>query len=116
MESKLELLVKVFADNVIVQIESDSVVKGNRAAKRYINAWKQLTLEGDEGRESLAVLLLHPHPRVRITAAAFLLRYKNSEAKAVLIDIIQNQPDYALEAKQCLKNWENGTWQLDPEQ
>jgi hypothetical protein len=115
MASNLEPLVQLFADNVIIQSESESVAKGNKAARKYLRAWDQLIKEGDAGRDALSVLLAHPHPRVRIMATAFLLRYKHKEATTVLIDIIQNHPNYAFGAEQCLKRWEEGAWQLDPE-
>jgi hypothetical protein len=52
---------------------------------------------------------------VRVTAAAFLLRHRTSEALAVLEMAAQGQGLAALGAIQTLKNWKGGTWALDPE-
>jgi hypothetical protein len=48
-------------------------------------------------------------------AAAFLLRHRTAEAKAVLEGAAQGKGLEALGAQQTLKNWEDGTWALDPE-
>lgn len=48
-------------------------------------------------------------------AAAFLLRHRTEDAKAVLIDAASKGGLSALGAQQTLMNWENGTWALDPE-
>ena len=114
---KLEMFVKEFAQNVAAQAEEiahGSAAKGNRHAKRYITAFDKLCSYGDAGRDALAVLFTHPRMDVRVMAAAFLLRHRTAEAKAVLEEAARNSGVAALEAQQTLTNWENGIWALDP--
>ncbi len=49
-------------------------------------------------------------------AAAFLLRHRTAEARAVLEEAAKGQGLAALGAMQTLKNWEQGTWALDLEE
>jgi hypothetical protein len=51
---------------------------------------------------------------VRVGAAACLLRHRTAESKAVLEAATRGEGLAAFEAAQVLKNWENGTWALDP--
>ena len=115
--TKLEKLVEEFAKNVAAQTEEiahGSAAKGNRHAKRYIAAFDKLCAHGNAGRDALAVLFTHPRMDVRVMAAAFLLRHRTAEAKAVLEEAAQFKGLSALSAQQTLENWENGTWALDP--
>src|SRR5690242_17105275 len=82
----LEKLVEQFAFNVVAQTDATwrgDAKTGNKHARKYIAAFKELRAHGDAGREALAVLLKHPRPDVRTEAAAHLLRYRTEEAKAV---------------------------------
>ncbi|WP_225408615.1 DUF2019 domain-containing protein [Stigmatella hybrida] len=115
--TKLEKLVEAFAQNVAAQTEEiaqGSAAKGNRHAKRYLAAFDKLCAHGDAGRDALAVLLTHARMDVRVMAAAFLLRHRTAEAKAVLEEAAKHKGLPALEAQQTLKHWEQGTWALDP--
>jgi hypothetical protein len=116
--TKLEKLVEEFARNVAAQTEEiahGSAAKGNRHAKRYISAFDKLCAHGDAGRDALTVLFAHSRADVRVMAAAFLLRHRTAEAKAVLEEAAKHKGLAALEAQETLKHWENGTWALDPE-
>ena len=109
-------LAQEFADNVAAQ--TDAIVngdakKGNKHARYYIEIFEQLKAIGDIGRDALLPLLEHERADVRITAAAFLLRYRTQEAKSVLEKEAKGQGMPAFEASECLKRWEEGTWQLD---
>jgi hypothetical protein len=113
----LEELVKQFAENVSAQTDAiwrGDAKTGNRHADRYIAAFKELRAHGDAGRAALAVLFEHPRMDVRVTAAAFLLRYRTKEAKAVLEQAAQGEGMVPFEAQQALQRWEEGTWALDP--
>jgi hypothetical protein len=115
--TKLEKLVEEFAQNVAAQTEEIShgtASKGNRHAKRYIAAFDKLCAHGDVGRNALAVLFTHPRMDVRVMAAAFLLRHRTAEARAVLEEAAKGKGLAALGAQQTLENWANGTWALDP--
>lgn len=114
----LDELVQEFAEHVAAQtdcIQRGDAKAGNRHAKRYTAALKRLRAQGDVGRDALATLLTHPRLDVRAMAAAFLLRYRTAEAKAVLEDAAKAGGLVAMGAIMTLKRWEEGTWALDPE-
>ncbi len=115
---KAEDLVRQFADSVVAQdecLERNDATTGNKHARRRIAAFRKLRAMGDSGREALAVLLRDPRPNVRTLAATYLLRYKNAEALAVLRELSKGQGMIAFGASEAIKRWEEGTWQLDPE-
>ncbi|XXF78547.1 DUF2019 domain-containing protein [Myxococcaceae bacterium GXIMD 01537] len=114
----LDRFVDAFAHHTEAQtaaIWKGDAKTGNAHAKRCLAAFKKLTEHGDVGRDALARLLIHPSMDVRTMAAAFLLRYKTAEAKAVLEEAAKGQGLIAFESQQALKRWEEGTWALDPE-
>jgi hypothetical protein len=76
----------------------------------------ELRSRGDAGQDALAVLFRHPSMDVRTAAAAFLLRYRTTEAKAVLEEAARGKGLIPFEASEALKRWEEGTWALDPAQ
>jgi hypothetical protein len=118
MVRDLEELVEEFTENVAAQTEAikrGDARTGNKHANRYIAALKTLRSAGDAGRNALAVLLQHPRPDVRVKVAAFLLRYRTAEAKAVLEAAARGDGMAAIGATMTLKHWEEGTWNLDPE-
>lgn len=113
-----KVLVEVFAEHVAAQ--SDAIFRGdaktgNKHARRYLNAVDKLLALGDTGRDALASLLTHPRMDVRVKAAAYLLRYRTAEAKAVLEEAARREGLIPFIASEVLKNWEQGTWALDPE-
>lgn len=114
----LEELVEQFAQNVAAQTDAihrgDSRT-GNKHAKQYTAALQALRAQGDTGRDALAVLLKHPRTDVRAMAAAFLLRYRTAEAKAVLEAAANEGGVAAIGAIMTLRRWKDGTWALDPE-
>ena len=113
----LEELVEQFAENVVAQTDAiwrGDAKTGNKHADRYIAAFRKLRAHGDAGRDALAVLLTHPNLDVRTMAAAFLLRHRTVQAKAVLEEAARGQGLIAFEAGETLKHWEEGTWALDP--
>ncbi|KFA87694.1 DUF2019 domain-containing protein [Archangium violaceum] len=114
---KLEKLVEQFALNVAAQtdaIRKGDARTGNKHAKRYTAALQELRAQGNAGRDALSVLLKHPRTDVRAMAAAFLLRYRTAEAKAVLEAAAKEGGVAAIGAIMTLKRWEEGTWALDP--
>ncbi|NOJ96297.1 DUF2019 domain-containing protein [Corallococcus coralloides] len=86
----------------------------NKHADESIVAFKRLRAHGDAGRDALATLFTHPRMDVRTAAAAFLLRYRTAEAKAVLEEAAKGKGLIPFEAQEALKRWEEGTWSLDP--
>ncbi len=116
--NKAEDLVQQFAEAVVAQdacLERGDPKSGNRHAHLQIAAFRKLRAMGDSGREALAVLLRDPRPNVRTLAAAYLLRYKTAEALAVLRELSKGRGMIAFGASEAIKRWEEGTWQLDPE-
>ncbi|QSQ14868.1 DUF2019 domain-containing protein [Myxococcus landrumensis] len=112
----LESLVAQFAQHIAAQ--TDCILRGdsktgNKHADKVFAAFAKLREQGDAGRDALASLLAAPRMDVRVTAAAFLLRHRTEEAKAVLEAAASGEGMAALGAQQTLKNWENGTWALD---
>jgi hypothetical protein len=113
----LEALVMEFAENVSAQTESiwkGDAKTGNKHAKKYIVAFAKLRARGDAGREALCTLLSHPRMDVRVSAAAYLLRFRTAEARAVLEEAAKGEGLIPFEASIVLKNWDNGQWNLDP--
>ncbi|MCY1003602.1 DUF2019 domain-containing protein [Myxococcus sp. MISCRS1] len=113
----LESLVAQFAENIAAQtdcIRSGDAKRGNKHADKAYAAFTKLRSLGDAGRDALASLFSSPRVDVRVTAAAFLLRHKPKEARGVLEEAARGEGISALGAQQTLKNWENGTWALDP--
>jgi hypothetical protein len=114
--TEIEKLVALFAENVAAQ--TDSIWKGdaktgNKHAKRYMEAFSKLTAQGDAGRDALTVLFTHPRMDVRVSAAAYLLRFRTTEARAILEEAARGEGLVPFEASLVLKNWESGTWALD---
>jgi len=108
-----------FAHNVIEQkkwISRGDSRAANQCANALLKAFKKIcNIYGDEGREALSSLFEHETRAVRSMAAAFLLRYKHEEAKAVLREIGRGKGLVALGARECINRWEEGEWELDPE-
>jgi len=114
---KMEELVEEFARHVAAQtdaIRRGDARTGNQHARQYAAALQELRAHGDSGRDALSVLLGHPRTDVRAMAAAFLLRYRTAEAKAVLEAAAKEGGAAAIGAIMTLRRWEDGTWALDP--
>jgi hypothetical protein len=115
--TSLEKLVEEFARHVEAQTEAiwrGDARTGNKHADRYLAAFDKLCAHGDAGRDALAALFAHPNMDVRTTAAAFLLRYRTAEARAILEEAAKGKGLVAFAASQTLKRWEDGTWAIDP--
>ena len=115
---KLDELVEQFAQNVAAQtdaIQRGNARTGNKHGKQYTAALEELRAQGNAGRDALAVLLRHSRTDVRAMAAAFLLRYRTAEARAVLEAAAKEGGITAIGAIMTLRRWDDGTWALDPE-
>lgn len=113
----LERIVHDFSESTAAQ--TDAILKGdaktgNQNAKRRLRAFRALRSLGDEGRNALLVLLDHARPDVRGMAAAYLLRFRTAEARAVLEGLASGKGLAAFGASETLKRWDEGTWALDP--
>jgi hypothetical protein len=116
VRGSLEKWVEEFARHVEAQTEAiwrGDAKAGNKHADRYLAAFDKLCAHGDAGRDALATLFLHPNMDVRTTAAAFLLRYRTAEARAILEEAAKGEGLVAFSAAQTLKRWEEGTWNID---
>lgn len=114
-----EEIVASFVTGVIGQkeaIAAGDTRLGNMFANQRFRAWDKLRAYGDEGREALVKLLDDERVDVREMAAAYLLRYRTAQATKILQKIATTGEGLAaLGAQQCLRRWEEGTWELDPE-
>ncbi|MCY1045667.1 DUF2019 domain-containing protein [Corallococcus sp. bb12-1] len=113
----LQKSVEAFARHTAAQ--TDSIMRGdaktgNKHAKQTLAAFKKLKAHGDIGRDALATLFTHPRMDVRTAAAAFLLRYRHAEARAVLEEAAKGEGLIPFESQEALKRWEEGVWSLDP--
>jgi hypothetical protein len=116
-EVKLEKLVEKFAHHAAEQTDSifrGDAKAGNKHADQLIAAFDELCAHGNAGRDALTALFTHPRMDVRVKAAAFLLRHRTEEAKAVLREAADGEGLAAFSASEALKRWEEGTWALDP--
>jgi hypothetical protein len=114
---EIEKLVETFAHHAAAQTDaifSGDARTGNRHIKQVIAAFDKLCAHGSAGRDALTSLFTHPRMDVRVKAAAFLLRHRTEEAKAVLQEAAAGEGLAALAASEALKRWEDGTWALDP--
>nr|WP_164002183.1 DUF2019 domain-containing protein [Pyxidicoccus caerfyrddinensis] len=117
MERTLCELVEEFGRHAAAQ--TDAICQGdsrsgNKHARQVNAAFDKLCAQGDAGRDALAALLTHSRMDVRVKAAAFLLRHRTEEAKAVLREAAGGEGMVSFSASEALKRWEEGTWALDP--
>ncbi|MFP2898446.1 DUF2019 domain-containing protein [Corallococcus sp. 4LFB] len=113
----MEKLVEAFAQHAAAQndsIRQGDAKTGNKHAKKVNETFDKLCAHGNAGRDALAALLTHPRMDVRVKAAAFLLRHRTDDAKAVLQEAAQGQDLVSFAASEALKRWADGTWALDP--
>jgi hypothetical protein len=114
----IEELVTAFLDSVVgqcVAISNGDAGESNRYADATIAAFDALRSHGDLGRAGLAVLLTDERGDVRVAAAAYLLRYCEPQALAVLEAEAKGRGMLGFKAAQALKRWKSGEWNLDPE-
>ena len=111
---ELDKLVDDFANSVAQQQRSRDTKTANQHAAAYLAAFEALRAQGDPGREALARLLEDSRAEVRVMAAAFLLRYCETRARAVLEAEARGRGMVAFGAQQALERWKEGTWELDP--
>src|SRR4051812_9923526 len=110
-------MVKEFGDCVVSQSEAimrGDPTTGNKFAKRYIAAINGLRAIGDPGRDALATVLDDENEDARVMAAAYLLRHCEAKARPVLERAAAGKGLAALAADMTLKNWREGTWNMDP--
>ncbi|MBN8232513.1 DUF2019 domain-containing protein [Corallococcus macrosporus] len=113
----MEKLVDAFALHSAAQ--NDAVRQGdantaNKHAMKVNETFDKLCAHGNAGRDALAALINHPRTDVQVKAAAFLLRHRTDEAKAVLQEAARGQDLVSFAASKALKRWADGTWALDP--
>ena len=119
MSSNLDALGAEFEHAVLEQercLAAADARAGNRAARKYLQAFQELRARGDLGREALTRLLDHSEPAVRTNAAAFLLPHTPQRAMSVLRAAARaGVGPHALAAVECITRWEEGgIWELDP--
>lgn len=113
----LEKLVEAFAQHTAAQTDAlwrGDAKTGNKHAKQVNATFDKLCAHGTPGRDALTALFTHPRMDVRVKAAAFLLRHRTGEAKAVLTEAAKGEGLVSFAASEALKRWDEGTWNLDP--
>ena len=82
---------------------------GNRHARIYIAAARELLKRGEEAIEEFTGLLEHSSDSVRVAAAAYLLRHRTDRAVSTLRPIARKKRGIAaLGARETLKRYERG--------
>jgi hypothetical protein len=118
MRKTVQELIEEFSRNVLAQkraLSTGDWRTGNHHARRYIAAFDGIRRIGDSARDKFAELLDHPDPEVRLMSACYLLRYKTADSMKVLQELSERSDMTGFGAIQCMKRWEEGEWQLDPE-
>ena len=97
-----EELTASFAEAVMAQdrcIQEGDAGTGNRHAKIYISAVREVLARGDEAIEVFSTLLDHHDAGVKVMAAAYLLKSRTEKAVAVLRPIATGRGLAALGAR-----------------
>ena len=113
---KIQKLVSEFADFVIKQqecIDNGDWKLGNTYAKKYIKCYKDINKIGNVAKEEMLTLLKHKNDVVRTMAATFLLKYSTEESLRVLKEISKKPGMVGFGARESIKRWEEGSWDLD---
>ena len=108
-------LIGAFAAAVIAQdecITRGDPREGNRHAKRYRGAAKELLSGGEAAIETFCGLLNHQTPGVQAAAAAFLLKVRTERAVATLRPIAKGHGLTALGAQMTLERYERGELEI----
>src|SRR5579862_7642699 len=85
----------------------------NRIARNIDKAFRSLIAQNDEGRRALIELTADPNPEVALMAAVYSFGYDPERCKQVLTTLSDN-PLVEFAAKQSIRNWEAGRWDLEP--
>jgi hypothetical protein len=107
----IEDLTHTFASAVLEQnrcLSRGDPRSGNREARRYGAAAKELLDGGHESIEAFVTLLSHLEPAVRAMAAAFLLEERTALAIETLRPIAAGSGLAALGAQMTLERYERG--------
>jgi hypothetical protein len=108
-------LTTVFADAVMAQarcIDQGDARTGNRHAKKYIAAAREILARGEEAIELFSNLLEHSDTGVRVAAAAYLLKSRTDRAVATLRPIAKGRGLASLGAQMTLKRYERGELEI----
>jgi hypothetical protein len=104
-------LVERFSAAVIEQnrcIERGDAASGNRAARQYISAARELLRRGEQAVDAFSALFSHVDAGVRVMAAAYLLESRTEAAVAVLQHAAGGTGLAAFGAAMTLKRYERG--------
>lgn len=114
-ETRLQQLISQFAlcsRKHYTASVSGSWKEMNRNAKCLSEMHKALVALGDPGRQALLTLASDTDASVRLMAATFSLGY----APDLCVQVLQNLATYpgflGFDAKQTIKRWKDGSWQL----
>jgi len=85
----------------------------NLQAGRIHQTFLQLIAVGADGREALLKLTEHADWSVAAMAATYSIKFNPEKSLSTLRQISQAPGLIGLRAAQSIRNWENGTWELE---
>jgi hypothetical protein len=85
----------------------------NVQAKRMDQVFHKIIQIGKEAREALLAQVDNEEPAISLAAATFSLKYDSERAKRALEQIANRPGLIGFGAKQALRRWEEGTWNLE---
>ncbi len=85
----------------------------NLQAKKIHKSFLEIIKFGGDGRDALLTLVDHTDPAIAAMAATYSLKYNPEKSLSILIKISNDPGFIGFRAAQSIKNWENGTWELE---
>ena len=116
MENKIDALIQEFAqftDNHYRATLTGNWKEANKNAKKLHKTFLQIVKLGDKAREALLALTRNEPGYIAVMAAAYSLKYNPEKAMEALTKLAKIPGLTGLGAQQTIKNWEEGTWQLE---
>ncbi len=109
-------LVEEFAEAADLHFEAVEALdeeQANRQAVRLARLFKDIVLQGEEGREALLVLIDSKNLAVAGMAAVYSLRYSPARCEALLKQLASQPGLLGFRAGAALQRWADGDWPLE---
>ena len=109
-------LVEEFAGAAEVHFEAIEALDealANRQAARLAQLYKDIVLQGEEGREALLALIDSKNRAVAGMAAVYSLRYSPARCEALLKQLACQPGLLGFRAGAALQRWAEGDWPLE---
>ena len=101
------------ADEHFEAVEALNEEQANRQAERLTWLFKDIILQGEEGREALLALVDSKNRAVAGMAAVYSLRYSPARCMALLKQLASQPGLLGFRAEAALQRWAEGDWQLE---